>query len=81
MIPSTKVKIATPQKYYIHSDHLGSLSLITNRSGDVVQLLKSIPFGEVFIDERLITGSWSTLYKSNTKELVEETGLYYYGAR
>ena len=40
-----------------------------------------IPFGEVFIDEHPSVGSWSTPYKFNAKELDEETGLYYYGAR
>jgi RHS repeat-associated protein len=60
---------------------LGSSSLITNQSGDVVQHLEYIPFGEVFIDERPSAGSWSTPYKFNGKELDEETGLYYYGAR
>jgi len=43
--------------------------------------LEYIPFGEVFIDERAATSTWSTPYKFNAKELDEETGLYYYGAR
>jgi len=43
--------------------------------------LEYIPFGEVFIDERPSASSWSTPYKFNAKELDEETGLYYYGAR
>jgi RHS repeat-associated protein len=47
----------------------------------VVQHLEYIPFGEVFIDERAATSTWSTPYKFNAKELDEETGLYYYGAR
>jgi RHS repeat-associated protein len=46
-----------------------------------VQHLEYIPFGEVFIDERAATSTWSTPYKFNAKELDEETGLYYYGAR
>ena len=43
--------------------------------------MEYIPFGEVFIDERAATSTWSTPYKFNAKELDEETGLYYYGAR
>jgi len=39
-----------------------------------------VPFGEVFIEER-DNETWSTPYKFNGKELDEETGLYYYGAR
>ena len=79
MITSTAGMITTPVEYYFHSDHLGSSSLITDGSGDVVQHLEYIPFGEVFVDERHST--WSSPYKFNAKELDEETGLYYYGAR
>jgi len=81
MITSTAGKITTPLQYYFHSDHLGSSSLITDINGNVVQHLEYIPFGEVFIDERPSASSWSTPYKFNAKELDEETGLYYYGAR
>ena len=58
-----------------HSDHLGSTSLITDLDGNV----EYIPYGEVFIEER--NSAWNTPYKFNAKELDEETGLYYYGAR
>ena len=81
MITSTAGRIPTPLKYYFHSDHLGSSSLITDATGGIVQHLEYIPFGEVFIDERAATSTWSTPYKFNAKELDEETGLYYYGAR
>jgi len=81
LITSIEGRISTPLNYYFHSDHLGSSSLITNQSGDVVQHLEYIPFGEVFIDERPSTSTWSTPYKFNAKEMDEETGLYYYGAR
>jgi RHS repeat-associated protein len=38
-----------------------------------------VPFGEVFIEER--NNTWNTPFLFNAKELDEETGLYYYGAR
>jgi RHS repeat-associated protein len=66
-------------QYYYHSDHLGSTSLITNLNGGVVQHVEYVPFGEVFIEER--NNRWNTPYLFNAKELDEETGLYYYGAR
>ncbi|GHV45005.1 hypothetical protein FACS1894180_7040 [Bacteroidia bacterium] len=66
-------------QYYYHSDHLGSTSLITNLDGEVVQHIEYVPFGEVFIEER--NNRWNTPYLFNAKELDEETGLYYYGAR
>jgi RHS repeat-associated protein len=65
--------------YFYHPDHLGSSSLITNGSGDLVQHIQYVPFGEVFVEER--NASWSTPYKFNGKEQDEETGLCYYGAR
>ncbi|GHT17526.1 hypothetical protein FACS189429_1800 [Bacteroidia bacterium] len=66
-------------QYYYHSDHLGSTSLITDLDGNVVQHIEYVPFGEVFIEER--NNKWNTPYLFNAKELDEETGLYYYGAR
>ncbi len=66
-------------QYYYHADHLGSSSYITNLYGEVAQHVEYIPFGEVFIEER--NNTWNTPYLFNGKELDEETGLYYYGAR
>jgi RHS repeat-associated protein len=66
-------------QYYYHSDHLGSTSLITDLDGNIVQHVEYVPFGEVFIEER--NNNWNTPYLFNAKELDEETGLYYYGAR
>jgi RHS repeat-associated protein len=47
--------------------------------GETVQHVEYVPFGEVFIEER--NNTWNTPYLFNAKELDEETGLYYYGAR
>ena len=71
----------TPERliYFYHSDHLGSSSLITNFDGEVTQHVEYIPYGEVFLEER--NNTWNTPYLFNAKELDEETGLYYYGAR
>ncbi|MDR2008629.1 MAG: RHS repeat-associated core domain-containing protein, partial [Alphaproteobacteria bacterium] len=66
-------------QYFYHSDHLGSSSFITNLDGEVAQHIEYVPFGEVFLEERDTT--WNTPYKFNGKELDEETGLSYYGAR
>ena len=66
-------------EYFYHSDHLGSTSYITDANGAVSQYVEYVPFGEVFIEER--NNTWNTPYLFNAKELDEETGLYYYGAR
>ena len=70
-------------RYFYHSDHLGSSSLITDASGNVTQQLDYLPYGEVFLEKRSQDPDvdYFTPYKFNGKELDEETGLYYYGAR
>ncbi|MEE0997835.1 MAG: RHS repeat-associated core domain-containing protein [Paludibacteraceae bacterium] len=65
--------------FFYHPDHLGSTTLVTDNDGNVVQSVAYIPYGEVFIEER--NGTWNAPYLFNGKELDEETGLYYYGAR
>ena len=68
-----------PFRYFFHPDHLGSTSYITDATGEVYQHLEYFAFGETFVEER---GNTDKLpYKFNGKELDEETGLYYYGAR
>jgi len=62
-----------------HTDHLGSTALVTDIDGEVTQHVAYIPYGEIFVEQR--NGSWNTPYLFNAKELDEETGLYYYGAR
>jgi RHS repeat-associated protein len=42
-------------------------------------LRSSLPYGELFFERRM--DYWNTPYKFNAKELDEETGMYYYGAR
>jgi RHS repeat-associated protein len=84
-------------QFYYHPDHLGSSSYISDISGEVYQHMELersgnrqrqlnpnkgwqyFPFGETFIEER--TDAEYTSYLYNGKELDEETGLYYYGAR
>ncbi len=65
--------------YFYHPDHLGSTSIITNSYGEVTQNISYIPYGEIFVEET--AGGWQSPYYFNAKELDEETGLYYYGAR
>lgn len=65
--------------YFYHVDHLGSTSYVTDGSGEVYQHLEYFAFGETFVDEHSNTDAIPYLF--NGKELDEETGLYYYGAR
>jgi RHS repeat-associated protein len=66
-------------RYFYHPDHLGSTSYVTDASGEVYQHLEYFAFGETFVEEHSNTNR--TPYLFNGKELDEETGLYYYGAR
>ena len=58
---------------------MGSTSYITDASGEVYQHLEYFAFGGTFVEEHSNTDR--TPYLFNGKELDEETGLYYYGAR
>ena len=65
--------------FWFHPDHLGSSNYITNLAGNVSQHMEYLPFGETLVEEHL--NSNNSPYKFNGKELDEETGNYYYGAR
>jgi RHS repeat-associated protein len=60
---------------YTHQDHLTSTSVMTDSSGDSLGAIKYLPFGECrnsppYPTDILFTG-----------QRLDETGLYYYGAR
>lgn len=65
--------------YFYHPDHLGSTSYVTDESGEVYEHVEYFAFGETFIQEHSNTDRIPYLF--NGKELDQETGLYYYGAR
>ena len=67
------------ETFFYHSDHLGSTSYITDDRGNITQYTAYLPYGELLVDEH--SSSEDLPYKFNGKELDEETGLYYYGAR
>ncbi len=69
-----------PPVYFYHPDHLGTSTALTDFNGSAYQFFLNLPFGETMAEQK---GSmyYQTPYKFNGKELDEETGLYYYGAR
>ena len=75
-IPNDTTKEET---FFYHSDHLGSTSYITDDKANITQYDAYLPYGELLVDEH--TSSEDMPYKFNGKELDQETGLYYYGAR
>ena len=69
----------TEDIFFYHSDRLGSTSYITDKDANIIQFDAYLPYGELLVDEH--SSSEDMPYKFNGKELDEETGLYYYGAR
>lgn len=70
------------KQYYYHSDHLGSASLISDYKGEEYQRIEYTPYGEIWVEKTDPNTNLNFLpYKFTAKEMDEETGLYYYGAR
>ena len=67
--------------YWYHPDYLGHNELITDRSGNPYQYFHYTAWGESFAQAEATQGSFSSSYRFNAKELDQETGNYYYGAR
>lgn len=70
---------AQPGLYYLHGDHLGTASFVTDETSESTQFFLNLPFGETMYEQQ--SGVYDNPYKFNAKELDQETGLYYYGAR
>lgn len=65
--------------YCYHSDHLGSATWITTKTGQPVEYLHYMPYGELWRDQR--TTSYSERFRFTGKERDTETGYDYFGAR
>ena len=63
--------------YYYHKDGLGSITTITDTSGNVVQTYVYDTFGKIVQQ----TGSVENVYTYTGREWDAEAGLYYYRAR
>ena len=68
------------KRYYYHSDHLGSAQFVTDWHGRQYEHIEYTPYGELWIEE-VAAGLDKLPFRFTGKELDEETGLYYYGAR
>ncbi|MDH6252847.1 RHS repeat-associated protein [Chryseobacterium sp. H1D6B] len=71
--------VMMPDIYYIHTDHLGTGTFVTNSNAETTQFFLNLPFGETMVEQ--MTNVYDNPYKFNAKELDAETGFYYYGAR
>ncbi len=77
--PGAGPEVFEKDQYYFHPDHLGSSSYVTDLDGEIFQHLEYFPFGETWVEEH--SNTQRTPYLFTAKELDEETGLYYFGAR
>ena len=68
------------KRYYYHSDHLGSAQFVTDWKGRQYEHIEYTPYGELWIEE-VAAGLDKLPFRFTGKEMDEETGLYYYGAR
>ena len=65
--------------YFFHPDHIGSTNYVTDLNGKLYEHLEYFPFGEAWVEEN--SNQQRTPFLFSAKELDEETGLYYFGAR
>ena len=68
------------KRYYYHSDHLGSAQFVIDWKGRQYEHIEYTPYGELWIEE-VAAGLDKLPFRFTGKEMDEETGLYYYGAR
>ncbi len=69
----TRKTDGTIDAQYVHTDHLGTPTLLTNQSGNVVADLEAMPFGETFVDYAEV--EYNKRFPGQYKDV--ETGLHY----
>ncbi len=65
--------------YFYHPDHIGSTGYVTDVDGELYEHMQYFPSGEPWVDQRSNTERLPYLFSG--KELDQETGLSYFGAR
>jgi RHS repeat-associated protein len=66
-------------QFFYHSDSLSSTNFVTDTRGRIFEHLEYFPSGETWVEES--SNTQRTPFLFGGKELDEETGLYYFGAR
>jgi RHS repeat-associated protein len=67
-------------QFFFHADHLGSASYVTDEHGQLTEHLEYFASGETWVEENPAQPT-PVPYRYSSKELDEETGYYFYGAR
>ena len=68
---------AEAKKYFYHTDHVGSIRVITDQAGKVVYSADYLAFGSQFVKD----GDFEELHGFSGKEYDPDIGLYYFNAR
>lgn len=66
--------------YYLLTDHLGSVDVVLDEEGSVVERRDYLPYGSERVT-KTTPDATETAHKFTGKQLDPETDLYYYGAR
>jgi RHS repeat-associated protein len=80
MIGQVKANSSIFTRYYYLKDHLGSIRMTVNSSGDVVGYDDYYPFGKI-IPNKSTVSSADNRYRFTSKERDSETNYDYFGAR
>ena len=79
-MPTAYAEVNDETTYYLLTDHLGSVDVVLDEAGDVVERRDYLPYGSERMSDSAPDAT-ETDHKFTGKELDDETGLYYYGAR
>lgn len=63
--------------FYIH-DHLGSTSMVLDVDGNISQSVTYIPYGEIFVEERIGTWNFTSLLcckKNEVQKIILKSSL------
>ncbi|WP_136808275.1 RHS repeat-associated core domain-containing protein [Desulfosediminicola flagellatus] len=69
------------KRYYYHSNHLGSINVVTDHKGKIVERREYTPYGESVNWTGPNGGPRELLLTFNGHRYDDNTGLYYFGAR
>ncbi|MCZ2269392.1 MAG: RHS repeat-associated core domain-containing protein [Ignavibacteriales bacterium] len=71
----------TPKRFYYLKDHLGSIRVVVNETGEIVSSNDYYPFGMILNGRSTNSAYTNAKYKFTSKERDVETGYDYFGAR
>jgi len=65
-------------RYFYHTNQINSVNYVSDNTGQVVQQIEYLPYGQIFVEQRR---GYSSQFTFSGKEEDRESGLTYFGAR